>query len=101
DDRAHAGECWIANQSPREDRFGHKTNARVLARYVLETNLVGDRVSERVFELLSDALGCEPRGEATRFEHDDLSGVLPPTIEERSRDARGLLCTEVALANEL
>src|SRR4051794_4820466 len=73
----HAQQIRLCEEAPRQHALGHEADPRALARDVLEADLVSDGLADALPELVRDAAGGEPRGEATRLEHDDFAFAGP------------------------
>ncbi len=84
-------ERGVGLDHPGEDPLGDHLDPRGRADAGLQAHAVAHRASRvGLPEQLGHPLGCGPRGQAARLEHEDLPSAQPRLVQERERDQRGL-----------
>ncbi len=89
DHRADAGEFGVGLDHAGEDAFGDNLDARGLRNLSLAAHPVADGMPRYFAQFLGKPFGCRPRGEAARFEHEDLAAGKA-RLEEGDRHPSGL-----------
>ncbi len=76
----------VGNQSPRQDSFRQKTKTGSRTGHFLKSNLITDRLAQRLAKLLSYSTRGHSDGQTPRLEHQHVSANQ---IEQGRRNARG------------
>ena len=84
---ADAGEFRIAQQTPREYAFGHKSQARAGTADILKANLIAHRFAELFPKLTGHAARRHADGQTAGFEDQNFSFDQG---QQRRRNASGL-----------
>ena len=92
-DRADAGQFRIGLDHARENAFGHDLHARARGNLCLEADAIADAFADVFAQLRSHELRRRARGDAARFQHDDLVAAQPIRIEQSQRYLRRLART--------
>jgi hypothetical protein len=96
DDAIDAAEFGIAQQAAGEDAFGDEAKPGARAGGIFEADLIADSFADSLAALGRDEAGGQARGEAARFEDDDVKAG----VEQRCRDARGFAGAGCGLDDE-
>ena len=89
-DRADAGELRIVLDHARQDAFGDDFDARRRRDAAFEADAVADRRADVFAALRGHEFGGCARGDAARFEHQDLAPAEPRRVEQCGRHLRRL-----------
>ena len=92
-DRADAFERGIVLDHAGEDALGDHLDPRRCRDLVVEADAVADRLADLLAALPRHEVGGGARGDAARFQHQDLAAGEPRRIEQRRRHLRGLAGT--------
>jgi hypothetical protein len=73
EDRADAAKLRIAEQTPREDPFGHESQARARTADVLKAHLIADGFAELFPKLAGHTARGHTDGQTAGFEDQDFA----------------------------
>ena len=88
-DGADAVEHRVVLQHAGQDAFGDHFDARLRRHFRFETDAVADGGADRFAERLGHEAGGRARGDAARFQHQDLA-VEPRRFKQGQRHLGGL-----------
>ena len=88
--RADAGKLRIVEDHAGEDALGDDLDARLRPRFRDHPRAQSDPLSDGLRQGVRHALGGGPRGDAARFQHQDLAAAEPALVHQREGDARRL-----------
>ena len=74
----------------REDAFGDDLDPGRARHFRAEPDAIADPLADRLPQRPGHPLGARPRGDPSRFQHDDAPAGEPRRVEQRQRHARGL-----------
>ncbi len=90
DHQADAFQRRIVLQTPGENTFGDHLDTGVRPHLAVQADAITHRLPDALAQLAGQTLGSRPRGQATRFEHDDGLPGQPGCIEQGQGYAGGL-----------
>jgi hypothetical protein len=79
----------IGEKLASKHAFGYKAYSRFGANRLLESDLVSDGLADFLAQLIRDSPRCQSRGDAPRFDYDDLpTTALAKSSQQRRRYSR-------------
>ena len=89
-DCADAGELRVVQDHAGEDALGDDLDARLRPRLRDHARPQSDSLAHSLRQGLRHALGCGPRGDTARLQHQHLPALEPAFLHQRQRHARRL-----------
>jgi len=90
DHQADAFQRRIVLQAPRQNALGDHLDARLRPDLAVQADAIANGLANPLAQLAGQSLGCRARGQAARFEHDELLPGQPRLVEQRQRHTGGL-----------